>query len=136
MKQKFSASWKGSRQVRKQRKYLANAPINFRKLISANLSKSLRKEHGKRSIAIRKGDEAKIMVGSFKKKTGKVNIIDFKNKRVTIDGIQRKKKDGTKVNVWFNPSNLQIQALNLEDKKRIEMIKRKSNDKLKEKEKK
>ena len=135
MKQKFSASWKGSRQARKQRKYLANAPINTRRLMNANLSKSLRKEHGKRSIPVRKGDEVKIMVGEFKKKTGKVNIVDFKNKRVAIEGIQRKKKDGTKINVWFNPSNLQIQSLNLDDKKRIEMIKRKLNNKSKEKEK-
>ncbi|MBI2628535.1 50S ribosomal protein L24 [Candidatus Pacearchaeota archaeon] len=136
MKQKFSASWKGSKQARKQRKYLANAPINVRKLMSANLSKSLRKEYGKRNIPIRNGDEIKIMVGEFKKKTGKINIVDFKNKRVAIEGIQRKKKDGAKLNVWFNPSNLQIQALNLDDKKRLEMIKRKSNNKLKEKEKK
>ena len=94
--------------------------------MSANLSKSLRKEHGKRNVPIRKGDEAKVMVGEFKKKTGKINIIDFKNKRVAIEGIQRKKKDGAKLNVWFNPSNLQIQVLNLDDKKRLEMIKRKA----------
>src|SRR3989344_3141182 len=99
MKQKFSASWKGSRQARKQRKYLANAPVNARKLISANLSKSLRKEYGKRNIPLRKGDEVKIIVGEFKKKIGKVNIIDFKNKRAAIDGIQQKKnRDAQKKN--------------------------------------
>jgi hypothetical protein len=35
MKKEFSTSWKASRQVRKQRKYLANAPIHIkRKLIN------------------------------------------------------------------------------------------------------
>jgi ribosomal protein L24 len=39
--------------------------------------------------------------------------------RVSIEGIQIQKKDGTKVNVYIQPSNIQIQELNLEDKERI-----------------
>ncbi len=62
MKKKFSDKWKASKLPRKQRKYLANAPLHIkRKFLSANLSKELRKKHGKRSIPIRKGDTVRIM---------------------------------------------------------------------------
>ena len=126
MKQHFSTQWNASVQPRKQRKYLANAPIHIRhQILSANLSKELRKKYGKRSFPVRKGDEIKIMVGEFKKKTGKIDLIDIKNYRVTIEGIQRTKKDGTKIKVFFHPSNLQIKELNLDDKNRKQALERK-----------
>ncbi|MFH1307868.1 MAG: 50S ribosomal protein L24 [archaeon] len=124
MKQKFSTSWKSSKQRRKQRKYLANAPLHLRnKLISANLSKELRKKYLRRSFTLRKGDTVKVMRGQFKNKSGKVNYIDKSRLRLNIEGIQRQKKDGTKVNVWFNPSTLQIQEVLLGDKNREKSIK-------------
>lgn len=130
MKQKFSLSWKGSKQPRKQHKYRENAPANIlTKMLSVNLSKDLRKKYGKRNIPIRKEDEVKVMFGEFKKKTGKISLVDKKNLRVAIEGIQRKKKEGTKVNVYFDPSNLQIINLNLNDKKRIKSVNRKTPQK-------
>ena len=133
MKKQFSKKWIKSKQPRKQRKYRANAPLHTKhKFISANLSKELRKRYGKRSFPLKKGDKIKIMIGEFKKKTGKIEIVNLKKSRVSIEGIQRTKKDGSKVNVWFNPSNLQIQELNLEDKKRIKAIQRKSGKEGKE----
>ena len=125
MKQKFSTSWLSSSQVRKQRKYRYNAPLHLRhKFLSAHLSKELRKKYGKRSIPIRTGDEVLIMRGNFAKKKGKVLSIDLKRNRVTVDGINRKKSDGTKVNVYFDTSNLLIQDLNLDDRKRIKALNR------------
>jgi len=126
MKKEFSNAWVGSRQPRKQRKYLANAPLHKRhKFMSANLIKELRKKYGKRNFPVRKGDSVKIMKGEFKGKSGKLENIDLKYVRVTIGGIHRTKKDGTKINVYFHPSNLQIKELNLDDKKRLEAIQRK-----------
>jgi len=131
MKRKFSKSWLGSKQIRKQRKYLANAPLHLkRKMISSHLNKELRKKYGKRSIPICKGDEVKVMVGKFKGKTGKISIVNIKKQKVAIEGIQRKKKDGAKLNVFFNASNLLIQSLNLNDKKRIKEIARKEPKKI------
>jgi len=125
MKQKFSTKWKASKQPRKQRKYRANAPLHIRKkFVSAHLSLDLRKKHGRRSFALKKGDNVKIMIGEFKRKTGNIGIVDLTKSRVSIEGLQRLKKDGTKVNVWFNPSNLLIQELNLEDKKRLISLER------------
>jgi large subunit ribosomal protein L24 len=125
MKSKFSTSWKSSTQPRKQRKYRANMPLHLRhKVMSANLSKELRTKHKRRSFPVRKGDTVKVMLGEFKKKKGKVSVVSLMKKKVAIEGIQRQKKDGTKVNVYFQPSNLQITELNLDDKERNKAIKR------------
>ncbi|MBM3228764.1 50S ribosomal protein L24 [Candidatus Pacearchaeota archaeon] len=119
MEKKFSLSWKASKQPRKQRKYVANAPIHLkRKMLSSNLSKELRKKFGKRSISLRKGDVVRILRGKFRGKTGKITKIETKNFKVYVEGIQIKKRDGSKVNVKLNSSNLQIITINDEDKKR------------------
>ena len=58
MKKEFSKAWKGSKQPRKQRKFLAKAPLHIkRKLLSVNLSKGLRAVHNTRNIEVRKEDE-------------------------------------------------------------------------------
>jgi len=133
MKSKFSTSWTGSVQPRKQRKYKANAPLHTRhKFLSANLGKDLRKKHDKRNFPIRKGDEVLIMRGTFKKKKAKVDSVDLIRSRVTLENIQRKKKDGNKISVYFSPSSLQIQTLTLEDKKRIKSIEKGKKVKVKE----
>ena len=120
MKKKFSTAWKSSKQPRKQRKYVAKAPLHIkRKLLSVNLSKDLRKKYGKRNVVVKKGDTVKIMNGKFKKKTGKIIQVFTKKSKVTIEGIQVKKQDGSKVNVKLQPSNLQIIELNLTDNKRF-----------------
>jgi len=124
MKKHFSAKWKASKQPRKQRKYLANAPLHLRKkFLSINLSKELKKKYGKRNLSARKGDLVKIKKGKFKNKTGKIIKINLKKSSIIIEGIQIKKTDGSKVNFKLKPSNLQIMELNLEDKKRINKIK-------------
>ena len=126
MKSEFSNKWTGSRQPRKQRKYLANAPIHIRhKLLSAHLSKELRKKYGKRNFPIRKGDSVKVMRGEYKKKTGKIESVNMRKLKVLLEGVYKSKKDGTKIKVYFMPSNLLITELNLDDKKRTEAINRK-----------
>ena len=117
---KFSTSWRASKRPGKQRKYAAEAPINLRgRFMSVNISKELRKKYGKRNVPLRKGDIVKVMRGKFNKKTGKIVAINRKRLKVEIEGIQIKKQDGSKVNVRFRPSVLQITELNTDDKKRI-----------------
>ena len=133
MKQKFSTKWKASKQPRKQRKYRANAPLHIRrKFMSAHLSGDLKKKYERRSFPLKKDDKVKIMNGEFKGKTGKINLINNTKLKVAIEGIQRLKKDGSKVNVWFDPSNLLIQELNLEDKKRLSAIMKNRKNKTEE----
>ena len=130
MKQKFSTKWKSSKQPRKQRKFVANAPLHIKhRFLSANLSKDLRKKYAKRNLPLRKGDEVLIMRGAFKKKKAKITSVDLKNTRVVLEGIQRTKKDGSKVNVFFHPSIIQIQSLSLDDKKRVGVLSKKSTEK-------
>jgi large subunit ribosomal protein L24 len=125
MRKEFSKEWKASKQPRKQRKYLAKAPLHIRgKFLSANLSKELRKKYEKRNISLRKGDVVIVMRGSFKKKKGKVTSVDLKKRKIIVEGIQKKKNDGSKVNIKLSPSNLQIVELNLDDKKRLKSIKK------------
>jgi len=134
VKSKFSKTWKASSQRRKQRKYLYNAPLHLRhKLMASTLTKDLRKKYGIRNIEVRKGDEVKVMRGKFKKKSGKVGNVDMARTRISIDGIERGKKDGAKVAVWFNPSKVMIINLDLEDRKRMKRIKKAEEKKEKKK---
>lgn len=120
MKKEFSNKWIASSQPRKQRKYLAKAPIHKkRKLLSVNLSKDLRKKHEIRNIVVRKGDKVKVLRGKFKNKEAKVSQVLTKLTKVYLDGIQTKKQDGSMANVPLRPSNLQIIELVMDDKKRF-----------------
>jgi len=120
MKSLFNKSWNKSKQPRKQRKYIANAPLHLkRKLLGCAHDKPLREKHNRRSIEVRKNDEVKVMRGKFSKKQGKVLIVDVKNTRVQIDGINRAKKDGEKAPVWFHPSSIKIIRLDDTDNRRM-----------------
>ena len=122
--------WKSSKQPRKQRKYLANAPLHIKKkLMSVNLSKELRKKYSKRSIPLRKKDVVKIVRGKFKGKKGKVMKVILKAQKVEVEGIQIKKQEGSKVNIRLRPSNLQITELNVEDKKRNKALSKETKEK-------
>lgn len=130
MKSQFSTSWLSSKQPRKQRKYIYNSPLHLKhKFLSSLLSKDLRKKYGKRNLPLRKGDEVLIMRGSFRKKKAKVSSVNLKRTLVVLEGIQRAKKDGSKVNIPFHPSVLQIISMNLDDKKRLDSLNRKSEKK-------
>jgi large subunit ribosomal protein L24 len=127
MKQKFSRTWKSSKQPRKQRKYIANAPLHIkRKLLSCHLSKELIKKYTKRNINIKKGDKVKVLRGNFKSKIGKIERVLVKKSRVYIENCQTTKNDGTKVYYPIHPSNLVITELNLTDKKRKEKLEKKN----------
>jgi len=75
-------------------------------------------------MPVRKGDEVLVMRGSFKKKKAKITSVDLKQTRVVLEGIQKSKRDGTKVNVYFHPRALQIISLNLDDKERMKALER------------
>jgi large subunit ribosomal protein L24 len=125
MKQKFVNSWKRSVQPRKQIKFRENAPLHTkRKLLSARLSKELTEKHKIRTLFLRKGDKVKIAVGNYKNHIGKIDYVDTKAERVFIEGTGRTKTDGTKSLYPIHPSNVIIQELNLDDKRRKQIIER------------
>lgn len=119
MKKKFSTHWNSSKQKRKQRKYVYNAPLHIKhKFVSTHMSKELIKKYGTRNIPVRKGDTVKIVRGNFKSHVGKIEKVLLKKTRVHVEGAQIVKRDGTKVFYPLHPSNLIITNLSLEDKKR------------------
>jgi len=119
---KFSKTWISSKNRKKQHKYRKQADWNTKhSMCKVNLVKELREKHKIKNISLRKGDLVKVMTGEFRKKEGKIAKIDLKNCKVYIEALQIGKKEGTKVNVPFDPSNLQIKELYLEDKKRLKI---------------
>lgn len=119
----FSKNWKSSKQPKKQRKYRANAPYHIkRKFLSAQLSKELRTKYGRKSAPLRKEDQIIVSRGQFRKTKGKITRVDRINSKVYVDTIQRTKRDGSKTFPPISPSNLMIENMNLDDKKRKLML--------------
>lgn len=126
MKQEWSRAWSSSSQPRKQRKFRFNAPLHIRhRFLSAHLTEDLRREVGRRSLPVRKGDEVRVMRGSSRGFTGVVDSVDVKELKVYVDGIKVKKVDGSEVLRPLSPSTLLLTKLNLDDKWRKGIIERK-----------
>ena len=124
MKPKFSKTWNRSKQTRKQRKYRANAPLHIKgKFLNAHLSKELKEKYGTRNVRLRTGDKVKVLRGQYKGEEQKVERINIKQGRVFLEKIEFTKAEGSKTTMPFQPSNLMIIDLNMDDKKRIQKIK-------------
>ncbi|NJF25316.1 50S ribosomal protein L24 [Thermococcus sp. Bubb.Bath] len=117
-----------SKQPKKQRKFLHNAPLHLRqKLMSAPLSRELREKYGVRNLPIREGDKVKIVRGDFKgPEERKVMEVDLKRYRIHVEGVTQKKGDGTEVFYPLHPSNVVITDLNLDDPERKKIIERRA----------
>ena len=112
-----------SAQPRKQRKWQAKAPLHSRqKMVSAGLSKDLKKKHGKNSITVRKGDKVKVLRGMHKGHSGEVMRVDLKSKKIFINGLIARKTDGKEVEKPIDPSNVTITTLYDEDQKRMAKV--------------
>ena len=123
---KFLTNFKKSAKPKNQRKYRSNAPLHKRNnMMKVHLSKELSKKFSKRTARVVKGDKVKVMTGQFKGKSGKVEEVNMKNYKIFVAGIETQKTDGTKVRIQIAVSNLMITELNLSDKKRQEILKRK-----------
>ena len=109
-----------SKQPRKQRKALYNAPAHARgKHLSAALSKDLRADLGKRSLPLRSGDKVRVLRGDFKGHEGEVLSVDYTSYKVTIEEVTLSKPDGTAVFLPVDPSNLMIIDADTKDDRRI-----------------
>ncbi len=116
-----------SKQPRKQRRALFNAPLHVRqKLVTAPLSRELREKYGVKRLPVRKGDKVRIMRGDFKGHEGEVVRVDLKRIAIYVDGVTIKKADGTPVFRPIHPSNVMIIDLKLDDEWRRKIIERRS----------
>ena len=116
---KWSAFWGSSKDPSKQRKFRYNAPKHVRaRFMSAHLSKVLRAQHKTRSMELRVGDTVKVLRGSHKGKSGEISMMDMKNYKVQVAGVESTKRDGSKSFIPQDPSNLLITSLK-SDKRRF-----------------
>lgn len=100
-----------------QRKSASSAKMRKGQMM-AGLSKDLRAEYGVRGSSLRKGDTVRIAKGDYKGHEGKVSAIDLPSMKITVEGVQMSKMDGTKKNVSISPSQVTITKLDLSDKLR------------------
>lgn len=113
-----------SKQPRKQRKALYNAPAHKRgKHLSATLSHDLREKLGTRALPLRVGDKVKVLRGDFKGHEGKILDVDYGSYKVTIEEVTLSKPDGNAVFLPVDPSNLMITKAELDDERRTKNLK-------------
>lgn len=107
-----------SKQARKQRKALYNAPIHVRRRnVSAHLSEELMKQTSTRSTRVIVGDTVKVLRGDegVKGIEGKVSDVNTKTGRIVVEGITMPKADGTMKARPIHSSNVIITKLDLTD---------------------
>ena len=89
------------------------------KLLGANLSENLRKQHNKRSMRVIKGDTVRILRGEYVGVEGKVEKVNTERSTLSIEGVHREKIRGGKVKVQIHASNVQIISVNTDDDYRM-----------------
>ncbi len=126
-----------SKQPRKQRKSHFKADYHLRnRKMTALLSHSLREKYGIKRLPIHKDDKVIVYKNVSKDEEIKGKVIRVIPQRFSIhvEGHSKEKADGTIVSFPVHPSNIVITALNLRDKKRREIIKRRSGKEITEEE--
>ena len=81
--------------------------------------RQIKKETGKRAVSLRKGDIVKVVRGTFKGKSGKIIGINHAKLKITIEGVKRKKSDGTEIMMPIDPSKIIVEELDKSDAKRF-----------------
>ena len=116
-----------SEKPKKQRKRHFTAPLHVRhKKMSTLLDRSLREKYGFRNLPINVNDIVLIVRGQYKGITGRILRLDRTKYKVHVEGAVRNKVDGSQLPYPISPSNLVITKLYEKDRKRVEVINRKS----------
>ncbi|MDD1776408.1 MAG: 50S ribosomal protein L24 [Candidatus Methanomethylicus sp.] len=82
------------------------------------LSKDLRAQYKVRTAHVRKGDTVIVTRGDYKGHEGKVSGINTSEMRITMEGVNMAKMDGTNKPVMIPPSKVKISKLDFSDKER------------------
>ena len=90
--------------------------------LSCLLSKNLRKKYGKRTIRVLEGDSVKVIRGEFTGVDGKVTKVSNADGGLSIEGVKKEKLKGEKYDVYIHTSNIEVTALNTDDKWRINKL--------------
>tara|TARA_B110000014_G_scaffold190816_1_gene139593 strand:+ start:2036 stop:2524 length:489 start_codon:yes stop_codon:yes gene_type:complete len=90
--------------------------------LSSHLSKNLRKKYGKKTVRVLEGDSVKVIRGEFTGVDGKVTKVSGGDGGLTIEGVKKEKLKGEKYDVFVQTSNIEVTALNTDDKWRINKL--------------
>ena len=114
-----------SRQQRKQRKHFYQRPLHERRAdLNARLSKELSLQTKRRNFPVVKGDKVKVVRGENAGKEGKVTQVSLKKRRIAVEGIVYKTRQGKEKPFWLAPSKVKILELNLVDEQRKKALAR------------
>jgi large subunit ribosomal protein L24 len=83
--------------------------------ICSSLTDDLRKQYGRRSARVVKGDTVKVMRGEYAGIEGKVEKVNTERGTLAIEGVQREKIKGGNVKVQIHASDVTIMSFNLQD---------------------
>ena len=95
-------------------------------MMRAPLSKDLSSQYGFKTASLRKGDTVLVVRGDYRGHEGKVGSLILPRTRITIEGVNIKKMDGTNKSVYISPSKVTITKLDLSDKRRKKLFESKS----------
>ena len=126
-----------TKQPKKQRKRYYTAPYHLRnRMMTAPLSHDLREKYGIRRLPVHRDDKVEVIYNKSEDQEIKGKVIKVLPQRyaIHIEGHSKEKADGTIVSFPVHPSNVIITSLNLRDKRRRELIQRKSEKELTEEE--
>mmetsp|Transcript_21246 Transcript_21246/g.31621 ORF Transcript_21246/g.31621 Transcript_21246/m.31621 type:complete len:135 (-) Transcript_21246:115-519(-) len=117
---------------RKNRRRHFQAPSSERrKRMSASLSTQNRRKYEVRSVPIRKGDEVRIVRGTFKGREAKVKTVYRKKWVIHLDKLTREKANGSTVDIGIHPSKVVITKLHLDDDRKALLARKGSAQKAK-----
>ena len=95
-------------------------------MMRAPLSKDLSTQYGFKTASLRKGDTVLVSRGDYKGHEGKVISLIMPRNKITVEGVNIKKMDGTNKLVKISPSKVTITKLDLSDKRRKQLFELKS----------
>ena len=106
---------------RNQQIYKATNQVRSKQL-TTNLSKQLRKKFGRRNARILSGDTVKIIRGEYKGIDGKVKKILTEKNSIAVEGVQKEKLKGGKIDISIHSSNVVITSVKTDDKWRVKIL--------------
>lgn len=121
------AKTKNPSKQRKRNIYKTNI-YGKRKLLVAKLDEAITKTTNKKRMTVRKGDTIKILRGSYKGKSGKVEKVSYTKAKIYVKDIKQTNSKGQDKLIPFNASNVIITELFLNDNKRIKNLKKVDKD--------
>lgn len=112
-----------TRQPRKQRKRMAEAPLHERhRQVRATLDEDLREEYDQRNVRVNAGDTVEVMRGDAAGESGEVVDVDLKAGTVSVEDVTIEKADGEEVPRPIDASNLRVTDLDLSDDRRQDRL--------------